>query len=147
MKPRYYMEYVESKKTITESFKAYYKFKNLTTWKPFKVQDVSAKAEEKAGKRYAELRRTERKDRLIRVEFFEEYFVCKAGSAIQEYRYDEIEGIYETDTTIAFVAGKDRKKDAFQGLKKGAVKGKSLGDLKDFVVPRCKKLKHGVKYI
>lgn len=149
MEPIFYMEYRESKKTLEEMFQSYYKYKNIKTWKFFRIQDVKQKAEEKAEKRYKEIRQTNRSkaDRLIKVEFFEEGFTCTTGEIPQEYLYSEIEGIYETDTTIAFVAGKDRKKDAYLGLKKGGVKGRGLADLKNYVLPKCTKMTTGVQYI
>ena len=149
MEPIFYMEYKESKKVMEEMFQAYYKYKNLKTWKPFRVQDVKLKAEEKANERYKEIKSKNRSkaDRTIKVEFFEEDFKCATGDIIQEYKYDEIEGIYETDTTLVFVAGKNRKKDAFLGLKKGGVKGTGLAELKSFVLPRCTKIKNGVQFI
>lgn len=143
----YYMEYIESKKIIEEMYDAYYKYKNHKAWGPFKTADIRTKALDKAAERYREIKKISRKDRTVRAEFYEEGFSCTTGDVKQEYTYDEIEGIYETDTTIAFVADKKRKKDAFLALKKGSVKGKSLSDLKGFVVPRCKKVKDGIVYL
>ena len=147
MEPIYYMEYIESIKIIEEMYDAYYKYKNLKTWKPFKVQDVKTKALDKAADRYKEIKKTGRKDRTVKVEFYEDTFICTTGDVKQEYRYDEIEGIYETSTTLAFVADKKRKKDAFLALKKGSVKGKSLSDLKTFIVKRCTKVKGGIELL
>lgn len=147
MEPIYYMEYTESKKAIEEMFDAYYKYKNHKAWKPFKTPDIRTKVLDKSAERYKEIKKISRKDRTVRAEFYEEGFCCTTGDVKQEYKYEEIEGIYETDTTIAFVADKKRKKDAFLALKKGSVKGKSLSDLKAFAVPRCKKVKDGVVFL
>lgn len=147
MEPIYYMEYIESKKVIEEMFDAYYKFKNLTTWKMFQVQDVKTKAIDKGAERYADIKKISKKDRLVKVEFYEDHFFCLTGDVKQEYTYEEIEGIYETATTLVFVAGKKRKKEAFLALKKGSVKGKSLADLKEFALKHCTKVKKGVVYL
>lgn len=144
MEPIYYMEYVESKKVMEEMFETYYKFKNETSWGPFKVVDIKIRSEKKASERYAEIKKISRKDRTVKVEFYEDQFFCTTGNVKLEYTYGEIEGIYETDTTIAFVAGKKRKKEAFLALKKGSVKGKSLADLKAFALKRCTKVKKGI---
>lgn len=143
----YYMEYKESKKTIEETFDAYYRYKNLKRWGPFKIQDIEAKVEKKADKRFKEIRSVNRKERTVRVEFYEESFCCMTGDVKQEYTYTEVEGIYETDTSLAFVVGKNRKKDVFLALKKGSVKGKGLSGLKEFLLNRCEKVKDGVVFI
>ena len=66
---------------------------------------------------------------------------------IQEYQYSEIEAMFETDTTLVFVAGKNRKKESFLGLKKGSVKGRSLADFKKFLLERCTKVKKGIELL
>lgn len=140
MEPLFYMEYKESRKIVLEMFIAYYKYQNLKAWGPFKISDIKAKAEEKTQKRWKEIKMISRKERTVQVEFYEDSFSCVTGDVKQEYRYDELEAICETDTTFVLVAGKKRKKDAFLGLKKGSVKGRSLADLKAFLLEKCPKI-------
>lgn len=139
MEPIYYMEYSESFKIVNEMYTALYKYRNTKAWGPFKIQDIRTKAYEGAKKRWAELKKISRKERLVKVSFYEDRFTCVTGEVTQEFTYDEIEGIYETDTTLALVAGKKRKKDGFIALKKGSVKGHSLADLKEFLLKKCTK--------
>lgn len=146
MKPEFYMEYQESRKIVQEMFIAYYKYQNLKAWGPFKISDVKAKAEDKTQKRWREIKQISRKERTVHVEFYEDSFSCITGDVKQEYQYEEVEAICETDTTFVLVADKKRKKDAFLGLKKGSVKGKSLADLKEFLLKKCPKVT-GVTYL
>lgn len=146
MEPVFYMEYKESRKTILEMFTAYYKYQNLKAWGPFKVSDIKTKAEDKTAKHLGEIRAVSRKERTVHVDFYEDSFCCLTGDVKQEYTYEEIEVICETDTTFVLVADKKRKKDAFLGLKKGSVKGKSLADLKEFLLKKCPKVT-GVTYL
>ncbi len=146
MNPVFYMEYKESRKTILEMFIAYYKYQNLKAWGPFKVSDVKAKAEDKTQKRWREIKLISRKERTVHVEFYEDSFSCITGDVKQEYQYEELEAICETDTTFVLVADKKRKKDAFLGLKKGSVKGKSLADVKAFLLKKCPKVT-GITYL
>lgn len=146
MNPVFYMEYKESRKTILEMFIAYYKYQNLKAWGPFKVSDVKAKAEDKTQKRWREIKLISRKERTVHVEFYEDSFSCITGDVKQEYQYEELEAICETDTTFVLVADKKRKKDAFLGLKKGSVKGKSLADVKVFLLKKCPKVT-GITYL
>ena len=104
------MEYSESFKIVNEMYTALYKYRNTKAWGPFKIQDIRTKAYEGAKKRWAELKKISRKERLVKVSFYENRFTCVTGDVTQEFTYDEIEGIYETDTTLALVAGKKRKK-------------------------------------
>lgn len=146
MRPEFYMEYQESRKIVLEMFIAYYKYQNLKAWGPFKISDVKAKAEDKTQKRWREIKQISRKERTVHVEFYEDSFSCITGDVKQEYQYEEVEAICETDTTFVLVADKKRKKDAFLGLKKGSVKGKSLADLKEFLLKKCPKVT-GVTYL
>ena len=139
MEPIYYMEYRETKKAIEEMFDAYYKYSNAKRWKIFRDPMIDEKIQEKTQKRYAEIHEKERRDRTITAKFYEEHFLCTTGDVVQEYVYDEIEGLYETDTTLVFIAGKKRKKESFLALKKGSLKGKSLHDLKAFLLDHCVK--------
>ncbi|MDO4312727.1 MAG: hypothetical protein Q4C52_06560 [Eubacteriales bacterium] len=145
MEAKYYMEYKESKKAIEEMFDAYYKLKNSKRWGIFKSPDIQEKVREKTEERYREIRKISRKERTIKAEFFEDHFVCTTGDVIQEYQYGEIEALYETNTTLVFVAGRNRKKEAFVGLKKGSVRGRSLADLKTFLLERCIKVTKGIE--
>lgn len=145
MKAKFYMEYKESKKAIEEMFDAYYKLKNSKRWGIFKSPDIQEKVREKTEERYREIRKISRKERTIKVEFFEDHFVCTTGDVIQEYQYGEIEALYETNTTLVFVAGRNRKKESFVGLKKGSVRGRSLADLKTFLLERCIKVTKGIE--
>lgn len=145
MEAKYYMEYKESKKAIEEMFDAYYKLKNSKRWGIFKSPDIQEKVREKTEERYREIRKISRKERTIKVEFFEDHFVCTTGDVIQEYQYSEIEALYETNTTLVFVAGRNRKKESFVGLKKGSVRGRSLADLKTFLLERCIKVTKGIE--
>lgn len=140
MEPIFYMEYKESRKTVLEMFTAYYKYQNLKAWGPFKVGDVRGKAEDTTQKRWREIKRISRKDRTVQVEFYEDTFCCITDDVKQEYQYKELEAICETDTTFVLVADKRRRKDAFLGLKKGSVKGRSLADLKGFLLQKCAKV-------
>ncbi len=139
MEPVYYMEYSESFKIVNEMYTALYKYRNTKSWGPFKIQDVKTKACESARKRWAELKKISRKERLVKVNFYEDNFTCVTGDVTQEFSYEEIECICETDTTLALVADKKRKKEGFVALKKGSVKGKSLADLKEFLLKKCTK--------
>lgn len=147
MEAKFYMEYKESKKAVEEMFDAYYKYKNSKRWGIFKSPDIREKVREKTDERWKEIRKISRKERTIRAEFFEDHFVCTTGDVIQEYQYAEIEALYETDTTFVFLAGKNRKKEAFLGLKKGSVKGRSLADLKKFLLKRCTKVTKGIELL
>lgn len=147
MEPIFYMEYSESIKIVNEMYIALYKYKNRKAWGPFKIQDIKTKAAESAKKRWGEIKRISRRERTVKVQFFDEKFICTTGDMEQEFSYDEIEGIYETDTTLALVAGKKRKKDGFVALKKGSVKGKSLADLKEFLLGKCPKAGKEVIYL
>ncbi len=143
----FYMEYSESLKIVNEMYTALYKYRNTKAWGPFKTGDIRGRAQESARKRWAELKRISRRERTVKVSFYEDRFTCETGDVHQEFRYDEIEGIYETDTTLALVAEKKRKKDGFIALKKGSVKGHSLGDLKEFLVRKCTKAGGSVTYL
>lgn len=145
MDVKYYMEYKETKKALEEMFDAYFRYKNSKKWTIFKTTDIREKAKMKAEERYKEIHQLIRKERTIKVEFLEDHFVCTTGYITKEYQYGEIEGIYETDTTLLLVTGRNRKKDAFLGLKKGSVRGKSLADLKKFLTERCTKATKGVQ--
>lgn len=147
MEPLFYMEYSESDKIIKEMYIAFYKYKNTKAWGPFKIDDIKTKAGESAKKRWAEIKKISRKDRPVKVSFYEDKFTCETGSESHDYSYDEIEGLYETDTTFALVAGKRRRKDGFIALKKGSVKGKSLADLKEFLLKKCQKAGGSVVYL
>lgn len=144
MEAIFYMEYRESKKAIEEMFDAYYKYKNSKRIGIFKSPDIREKVQEKTEERWKEIRKISRRERSIKAEFFEDHFVCTTGDVIQEYQYSEIEAVFETDTTLVFVAGKNRKKESFLGLKKGSVKGRSLADLKKFLLERCGKVTKGI---
>ncbi len=128
-------------------FDAYYSYKNSKRIGIFKSPDIREKVLEKTDERWKEIRKISRRERTIKAEFFEEHFVCTTGDVIQEYQYTEIEAIYETDTTLVFVAGKKRKKESFVGLKKGSVKGRSLADLKKFLLERCTNVKKGIELL
>lgn len=147
MDVKYYMEYKETKKALEEMFEAYYKYKNSGKWKLFKTENPREKAQVKADERYKEIHQLIRKERTIKAEFFEDHFVCTTGYITKEYQYGEVEGIYETDTTLLIVTTKKLKKDKdfYLGLKKGSVRGKSLADLKKFLVERCPKVTEGVQ--
>ena len=147
MEAKFYMEYRESKKAVEEMFDAYYKYKNSKRIGIFKSPDIRDKVQEKTEERWREIRKISRRERTIKTEFFEEHFVCTTGDVIQEYQYTEIEAMYETDTTLVFVAGKNRKKESFLGLKKGSVRGRSLADLKKFLQERCTKVTKGVELL
>lgn len=147
MEAIFYMEYRESKKAVEEMFDAYYKYKNSKRLGIFKSPDIRGKAQEKADERWKEIRKISRRERSIKAEFFEDHFVCTTGDVIQEYQYSEIEAMFETDTTLVFVAGKNRKKESFLGLKKGSVRGRSLADLKKFLLERCVKVTKGIKLL
>lgn len=147
MEPIFYMEYSESVKIVNEMFIALYKYKNSRSWGPFKIQDIKTKAVESTKKRWNEIKKISRKERTVRVCFYEDRFNCTTGNVEQEFSYNEIEGIYETDTTLALVAGKKRKKDGFIALKKGSVKGKSLADLKAFLLEKCPKAGKSIMYL
>ncbi len=147
MEAIFYMEYRESKKAVEEMFDAYYKYKNSKRLGIFKSPDIRGKAQEKADERWREIRKISRRERSIKAEFFEDHFVCTTGDVIQEYQYSEIEAMFETDTTLVFVAGKNRKKESFLGLKKGSVRGRSLADLKKFLLERCVKVTKGIKLL
>ncbi len=147
MEAIYLMEYKESRKSVEEAFDAYYRYKNLKRWGLFKIQDIQVKAEKEAAKKYKAIRSVNRKERTVKVEFYEDSFCCKTGDVKQEYAYAEIEGIYETATSLALVAGKGHKKDAFLAFKKGSVKGRGLSGLKEFLLNRCDKVKDGVVFI
>ncbi len=147
MEAKFYMEYRESKKAVEEMFDAYYSYKNSKRIGIFKSPDIREKVLEKTDERWKEIRKISRRERTIKAEFFEEHFVCTTGDVIQEYQYTEIEAIYETDTTLVFVAGKKRKKESFVGLKKGSVKGRSLADLKKFLLERCTNAKKGIELL
>lgn len=145
MDAKFYMEYRESRKVIEEVFEAQLKYKNTKKWGMFKSSNIHEKAIQKAEERYKDIRLVCRKERTIKVEFFEDHFVCTTDDMSKKYRYDEIEEIFETDTILAFVADKNRKKDSFVGLKKGSIRGRSLADLKQFVVKRCTKATKGIE--
>lgn len=147
MDVKYYMEYKETRKALEEMYEAYFKYKNSRKWKIFKTENPREKAEVKADERYKEIHQLIRKERTIKVEFYEDHFVSTTGYVTKEYQYSEVEGIYETDTTLLIVTEKQRKKekDAYLGLKKGSVRGKSLGDLKKFLTERCTKVTEGVQ--
>lgn len=144
MEVKFYMEYKESKKALEEMYDAFYKYKNSKRPGIFKITDIREKSREKAEDRYKELRKTNRKDRTVKAEFYDDHFVCTSGDMIQKYQYEEIEGLYETDMMLVFLAGKKRKKESFVALKKGSVKGKSLADLKQFLLKRCTKVSGGI---
>lgn len=144
---KFYMEYRESKKAIEEMYDAYYKYKESRKWKIFRSADMREKVRSKTDDRYQEIRKTSRKDRTVKVEYFDDHFVCTVGDVISEYRYDEIEKICETDTTLMFIAGRNRKKDAYVGLKKGSLRGKGLSELKKFLLERCTKLTDGIEVL
>lgn len=139
MEPIFYMEYKESRKIIEEMFDAYFKYRNHKVFRLFQVSDIKKHVDEKTAKRWAEIKQASRKERTISVEFYEENFCCVTGDIRQEYSYEEIQAICETNTTLALVADKKRKKDAFLGLKKGSVRGRSLADLKTFLLAHCPK--------
>ena len=147
MEPVYYMEYSESFKIVNEMYTALYKYRNTKAWGPFKVQDVRTKAYEEARKRWAELKRISRKERTVKVRFCEDGFTCVTGDVTQEFSYGEIECICETDTTLALVADKRRKREGFIALKKGSVKGKNLADLKEFLLKKCTKAGGSIQYL
>ena len=147
METKFYMEYRESKKAVEEMFDAYYKYKNSRRLRFFRSVDIREKVQEKTEERWKEIRKISRRERTIKAEFFQDHFVCTTGDVIQEYQYSEIEAMFETDTTLVFVAGKNRKKEAFLGLKKGSVKGRSLADLKKFLLERCTKVKKGIELL
>ncbi len=147
MEAIFYMEYRESKKAVEEMFDAYYKYKNSKRIGIFKSPDIREKVQEKTEERWKEIRKISRRERTVKAEFFEDHFVCTTGDVIQEYQYSEIEAMFETDTTLVFVAGKNRKKESFLGLKKGSVKGRSLADLKKFLLERCGKVTKGIKLL
>ena len=147
MEAIFYMEYRESKKAGEEMFDAYYKYKNSNRLGIFKSPDIRGKAQEKADERWKEIRKISRRERNIKAEFFENHFVCTTGDVIQEYQYSEIEAMFETDTTLVFVAGKNRKRESFLALKKGSVRGRSLADLKKFLLERCVKVTKGIKLL
>lgn len=147
MEPIFYMEYSESIKIVNEMFIALYKYKNSRSWGPFKIQDIKTKAGESTKKRWNEIKKISRKERTVQVRFYEDRFSCTTGNVEQEFSYDEIEGICETDTTLALVAGKKRKKDGFIALKKGSVKGRSLADLKEFLLEKCPKAGKSIIYL
>ena len=147
MEAKFYMEYRESKKAVEEMFDAYYSYKNSMRIGIFKSPDIREKVREKTDERWKEIRKISRRERTIKAEFFGDHFVCTTGDVIQEYQYAEIEAMYETDTTLVFVAGKNRKKESFLGLKKGSVKGRSLADLKKFLLERCTKVKKGIEML
>ena len=111
MEPVYYMEYSESFKIVNEMYTALYKYRNSKAWGPFKIQDIKTRAYEGAKKRWAELKKISRKERLVKVSFYEESFTCVTGDVTQEFSYGEIQCICETDTTLALVADKKRKKE------------------------------------
>ena len=147
MEPVYYMEYSESFKIVNEMYTALYKYRNSKAWGPFKIQDIKTRAYEGAKKRWAELKKISRKERLVKVSFYEESFTCVTGDVTQEFSYGEIECICETDTTLALVADKKRKKEGFIALKKGSVKGKSLADLKEFLLKKCTKAGGSIRHL
>lgn len=137
MEPLFYMEYQETRKSVAEMFDAFYRYRNTRIWGPFKVSDIPAKAEDSTRKRWLQIKKISRRERTVRAEFYEDSFSCRTGDVCQEYTYDEIRAICETDTTLALVADKKRKEDAFLGLKKGSVRGKSLASLKEFLLKKC----------
>lgn len=147
MEPIYYMEYSESAKIVLEMYTALYKYKNLKAWGPFRIQDVKTKAYESTKKRWAQIKKVSRKERTVKVSFYEDSFTCVTGDVEQEFFYTEIRDLCETDTTLALVADKKHKKDGFIALKKGSVKGKSLGDLKSFLLEKCTKAGGNVVYL
>lgn len=140
MEAVYYMEYRETKKFVEESAEAYFKFRNTKRWKMFRTSDVKTKAIDTTEERYEELKKISRRDRVVKVEFLEDKLVFTAGDEVREVAYQNIEKIYETDTILAVydTLGK-KKKDKFLCLKKGSVRGKSLADLKEFLLEKCKK--------
>ena len=141
------MEYSESFKIVNEMYTALYKYRNSKAWGPFKIQDIKTRAYEGAKKRWAELKKISRKERLVKVSFYEDGFTCVTGDVTQEFSYGEIECICETDTTLALVADKKRKKEGFIALKKGSVKGKSLADLKEFLLKKCTKAGGSIRHL
>ena len=141
------MEYSESFKIVNEMYTALYKYRNSKAWGPFKIQDIKTRAYEGAKKRWAELKKISRKERLVKVSFYEDSFTCVTGDVTQEFSYREIECICETDTTLALVADKKRKKEGFIALKKGSVKGKSLADLKEFLLKKCTKAGGSIRHL
>ena len=141
------MEYSESFKIVNEMYTALYKYRNSKAWGPFKIQDIKTRAYEGAKKRWAELKKISRKERLVKVSFYEDSFTCVKGDVTQEFSYGEIECICETDTTLALVADKKRKKEGFIALKKGSVKGKSLADLKEFLLKKCTKAGGSIRHL
>ncbi len=147
MEAKFYMEYRESKKIVEEMFDAYYRFKNRKRWGIFKSPDIREKVREKTDSRWKEIKQISRSERTVRAEFFEDYFVCTTGDVIQKYQYAEIEAMYETDTSLVFVAGRKRKKESFLALKKGSVKGRSLADLKSFLLERCKNAGKEIEFL
>ena len=138
MEPIYYMEYQESKKSLEEMYDAYYKYSNHKRHGIFKIMDTDLKIKDKTEKRFEEIRRLSKHDRTVTTAFYDDGFTCATGDIAKEYSYSEVEALFETGQCLVIIADKRRRrKESFLALKKGALRGKSLHDLKAFLLKKC----------
>ena len=142
MEPLFYMEYRETKKFVEEAVQAFYKYRNTKRLKVFRTIDIKTKAIDKTAEIFEDLKKTNRKDRLVKVEFFEEKVNFAAGTDVREIAYSSVEKIFETDTILVLYnkAGK-KKEEKFLTLKKGSIRGRSLAELKSFLLEKCENAK------
>ena len=142
MEPLFYMEYRETKKFVEEAAQAFYKYRNTKRLKMFQTVDIKTKSIDKTAEIFEDLKKTTRKDRLVKVEFYEEQLNFEVGTDKREIGYKNIEKIFETDTVLALYnnAGK-KKEEKFLTLKKGSIRGRSLAELKSFLLEKCENAK------
>lgn len=138
MEPLFYMEYRETQKFVEEAVQAFYKYRNTKRLKMFRTIDVKTKSIDKTADIFEDLRKTSRKDRLVKVEFYEDRLNFEAGTDKREIGYKNIEKIFETDTILVLFNNVGKKKaERFLTLKKGSIRGRSLAELKSFLLEKC----------